>query len=51
MRQSDLAIEKYWVTQSVHFRLATTVALGIDIIDGYLLYCHGVAEGNVDKKI
>ena len=45
MRQSDLAIEKYWVTQSVHFRLATTVALGMGITYGKLLYCHGVAGG------
>ena len=51
MRQSDLSLEKYWVTQSGYFRLATTVALGMGITDGKLLYCHGVAEGNEDKKI
>ena len=51
MRQSDLSLEKYWVTQSGYFRLATTVALGMGITDGKLLYCHGVAEGNKDKKI
>ena len=51
MRQSDLALEKYWVTQSGYFRLATTVTLGMVITDGKLLYCHGVAEGNVDRKI
>ena len=51
MRKSDLWIEKYGVTQSVYFRLATTVALGMGITDGKLLYCHGVAEGNKDKKI
>ena len=27
------------------------MALGIGITDGKLIYCHGVAEGNVDKKI
>ena len=51
MRQSDLLLEKYWVTQSGYFRLATTVALGMGITDGKLLYCYGVAEGNKDKKI
>ena len=51
MRQSDLSLEKYWVTQSGYFRLATTVALGMGITDGKLLYCHGVAEGNVGRKI
>ena len=49
--RSDLSQEKYWVTQSGYFRLATTVALGMGIIDGNLPYYHGVAEGNVDKKI
>ena len=51
MRQSDLSLDKYWVTQSGYFRLATTVALGMVITDGNLLYCHGVAEENKDKKI
>ena len=51
MRQSDLSLEKYWVTQSGYFRLATTMALGMGITDGKLLYCHGVAEGNKEKKI
>ena len=51
MRQSDLSLDKYWVTQSGYFRLATTVALGMGIIDGNLLYYYGVAEGNNDKKI
>ena len=51
MRQSDLSLEKYWVTQSGYFRLATTVTLGMCITYGKLLYCHGVAEGNKDKKI
>ena len=51
MRQSDLALEKYWVTQSGCFRLATTVSLGMGIADGNIIYCRGVAEGNMDKKI
>ena len=51
MLQYDLALDKYWVSQSGYFRLATKVALGRGITDGRLLYCHGVAEGNLDKKI
>ena len=38
--QSDLSLDKYWVTKSVYFRLTTTVALGMGITDGKLLYCH-----------
>ena len=51
MQQSDLVLEKYWVTQSGYFRLATTVALGMGIIDGKILYCHVVSGGNLDRKI
>ena len=51
MRQSDIALEKYWVTQSGYFRLATTVAFGMGIIYRKLLYCHVVSEGNVERKI
>ena len=51
MRQSDQLLEKYWITQSGYFRLTTTVALGMGIADGKLLYCHGFAEGNEDKKV
>ena len=42
MRQSDILLDKYWVTQSGYFRLATTVALGMGVIDGNLIYCHAV---------
>ena len=49
--QSDLSLDKYWLKQSSYFRLATTVALGVGIIDGKLMYCHGASEVNVDKKI
>ena len=51
MRKYDLSLDKYWVTQSGYFRLATNVALGMGLTDGKLLYCHGVAEENEDKKI
>ena len=51
MGQSDLALEKYLLTQSGYFILATKVALGMGIADGKLIYCHGVSERNVDRKI
>ena len=51
MWQSDLALEKYWVTHGRYFRLATVVALVMGIADGKLIYCHGVLEGNVGRKI
>ena len=51
MRQSDLSLDKYWVTQSGYFRLETTVALGMVITDGNLLYWHGVSEENIDRKV
>ena len=51
MHQYDIALDKYWVTQSGFFTLATTVALVMRITDGKLLYCHGIAEVNMDKKI
>ena len=51
IRQSDIALEKYFVTQSECFRLATTVALGMGITDRKLLYCHGLSEVNMDRKI
>ena len=51
INQSDIALDKYCVTKSGYFRLATTVVLGMGVTDGKLLYCHSVAEGNLDKKI
>ena len=42
MRKSDLAPDKYWVTQSGYFRLATTVALGMVIKYGKLLLYTGI---------
>ena len=37
IRKSDLALNKYWVTQSGYFRLVTTVTLGVGITDVKLL--------------
>ena len=51
MQKSDIALDKYWVAKSGYFRLATTVELGMGIIDGKLLFCNGISEGRVDKKI
>ena len=51
MPQSDILLDKYWVTQSGYFRLANTVVLGMGIADEKLLYCHGVSEGNIDKTM
>ena len=51
MQRSDLVLEKYWVTNSGYLRLATTVALGMGITDGNILFCRGISEGSVDKKI
>ena len=51
MRQSYPALDKYGVTYNGYFRLATTVVLGMGITYGKLLYCHGVTEVNVDKKL
>ena len=51
MRQYDLVLDKHWVKQSSYYRLATTLALRMGIADGKFLYCHVVAEGNVDKTI
>ena len=50
MQKSDLVLKKYATKQSGYFRLENTVALGMGITYGKILYCHGVAEGNVDKK-
>ena len=51
MLQSYLELEKYWLTQSGYFRPATTVALGMVITDGKMLFCHGISKVNVDKEI
>ena len=47
MRQSDLLIDKYWVTQSGYFRLAIKVTLGMSIADGKLLYCDMVWQSEM----
>ena len=49
MRQSEPALEKYLVTQSENFILATIVALSMGITDGKILFCHGISEGSVGR--
>ena len=50
MWQSDIELDKYWVTQRGYFRLATTVLLGVVITDGKLQFCHVISEGNLYTK-
>ena len=51
MSQSELASNKYWVTQSDYFRLATAVALSVDITYGGLLFYHGISDKINGKTI
>ena len=51
IQQSELALEKYGVTQSGDFWIATTLALGMGITDGKLLICHEIPKESVNKKI
>ena len=51
MRKYDTELDKYWVTQSGYFRLATIVALGMGITYGKLILCHGISEKSKEKKI
>ena len=51
MRKYDVALEKYWATQSIYFRLSTTVSLGMGIIAGKLLLCHDISEQSKEKNI
>ena len=51
MRQSDLAIDKYWVTHCGYFRLANKVSLGMGITDGKLLLYHRISQDISDKNI
>ena len=50
MRQSDLDLDKYWVTQSGYFRLATTVELGMGITGENIIVCRGISYQVIDKK-
>ena len=51
MIQSDLALEKYWVTQIGYLRLVTTVVLGMGITDGKIILCHIISNKIKCKSI
>ena len=51
MRQSDLALEKYWMTQSGYFRHATIVVLGMCITYGELLFYNVILKASVEKNV
>ena len=50
-RQSDLALEKWWVTQCGWLRLCATVAMGMTITNCWKLFRYGVKRDHYDKLI
>ena len=50
-RQSDLALEKWWVTQLFWLRLCKTVAMGMNITNFWKLFRYGVKRDHYDKLI
>ena len=48
-RQSDLALDKWWITQCGWLRLYTTVAMGITITNCWKLFRYGVKRDHCDK--
>ena len=50
-RQSDLALEKWWVTQCGWLQLCTTVAMGMTITNCWKLFSYGVKREHYDKLI
>ena len=51
MWKYDPTLEKYLLTHSGYFRLATAVVLSKGITDENILFCHGISEQNIDKEI
>jgi hypothetical protein len=49
-RQSELKLEKKWVTTDGYFRIFTTV-LGMTVIDAWKAYKHHINYRNVDKNM
>ena len=49
-RQSDLALEKWWVNQCGCLRLCTTVAMGMTITNCWKLFRYGVKRDNYEKN-
>ena len=50
-RQYGGALEKYWATHSVYFRLTTTVVFGMGITDGKILFFHVISEQSKENNI
>ena len=50
-RQSDLALEKWWVNQCGWLRLCTSVAMGMTITNCWKLFLYGVKREHYDKLI
>ena len=48
-RQSDLALEKFWVTQCVWLQLCTTVAMITTITNFWKLFYYGVKRDLYEK--
>ena len=51
LRQSNLALEKWWVTQCGWLRLCTPVAMGMTITNCWNLFCYGVKRYHYEKLI
>ena len=51
LRQSDLALDKWWVTQCGWLRLCTTVVMGMNITNCWKLFSYGVKRDHYDKLI
>ena len=50
-KQSDLALEKFWVTRCGWIRLRTTVAVGMTITNLWKIFRCGVNRDHYDKSI
>ena len=50
-RQSDLALEKFWVTKCGWLQLCTTVAMGVRITNYWKLFRYGVKRDHYNKFI
>ena len=49
--QSDLALEKYWVTQCGEIKLCTAVATEMDINSFYKIFFYGIKRYHYEKLI
>ena len=50
-RQSDISLEKFWVTQCGWLRLCTTGDMGMTINNCWKLFCYGFNSNHHDKFI